>query len=403
MTQDTQHREPALASAVAEPSYAALRARFQPIFERIAAGQIRREQQFEAPREQLQWLIDAGFAGLRVPRQYGGEDVRLADVLRLIAELAEFDPNLAHIWRNHVSFIEDRRHDGADPRSGAWLRRLGRGEIVGGGWSEPAQPGAPVLGTRLAEEGGVWRLTGKKYYCTGSTYADWLTVLALDSNEETVVVLVDAHAPGVTVEDDWDGFGQRLTGSGSVTYDDVIIDPERVFPYAVRYPYQGPYYQGVLNALVIGIGRATLRDGIEALRARIRSHRNAASPEAASDAQLLEVIGRISQGLSASEALFERSLAALDALADGTDSRDPQALERAWVSTAETQLTASEAVLFATNTVFDALGASGTSSRLGLDAHWRNARTLISHNPRVYKWRLLGDLLVNGVSPIDAV
>ena len=53
--------------------------------------------------------------------------------------------------------------------------------------------------------------------------------------------------------------------------------------------------------------------------------------------------------------------------------------------------------------MFDALGASGTYESLRLDRHWRNARTLASHNPRSYKERILGDWLVNGADPIAAL
>lgn len=56
--------------------------------------------------------------------------------------------------------------------------------------------------------------------------------------------------------------------------------------------------------------------------------------------------------------------------------------------------------LKATASIFDALGASGVSEELALDRHWRNARTLASHNPRVYKARIIGDWLINGNDPV---
>ena len=36
---------------------------------------------------------------------------------------------------------------------------------------------------------------------------------------------------------------------------------------------------------------------------------------------------------------------------------------------------------------------------LGLDRYWRNARTISSHNPRVYRDRIVGDFAVNGTTP----
>jgi hypothetical protein len=51
-------------------------------------------------------------------------------------------------------------------------------------------------------------------------------------------------------------------------------------------------------------------------------------------------------------------------------------------------------------TLFNALGASGTSQTQALDRHWRNARTVGSHNPVIYKQRIVGDHAVNGTDPI---
>jgi hypothetical protein len=57
--------------------------------------------------------------------------------------------------------------------------------------------------------------------------------------------------------------------------------------------------------------------------------------------------------------------------------------------------------LHATTVIFDALGASAASEQAALDGYWRNARTLASHNPRVYKARILGDWLISGKEPLS--
>lgn len=59
----------------------------------------------------------------------------------------------------------------------------------------------------------------------------------------------------------------------------------------------------------------------------------------------------------------------------------------------------SELVLRATTDLFNALGASGTSEGKGLDRHWRNARTAASHNPLIFKARIVGDREINGTEP----
>jgi alkylation response protein AidB-like acyl-CoA dehydrogenase len=49
--------------------------------------------------------------------------------------------------------------------------------------------------------------------------------------------------------------------------------------------------------------------------------------------------------------------------------------------------------------LFDVGGASTTQKRYNLDRHWRNARTLASHNPNPLKARAIGDYEVNGTPP----
>ena len=45
------------------------------------------------------------------------------------------------------------------------------------------------------------------------------------------------------------------------------------------------------------------------------------------------------------------------------------------------------------------IAASATFRSAARDRFWRNARTLSSHNPRIYKNRIVGDYAVNGTTP----
>ena len=69
------------------------------------------------------------------------------------------------------------------------------------------------------------------------------------------------------------------------------------------------------------------------------------------------------------------------------------------IELAQAQSVLTGLVLDAGTILFDALGASATSRRHALDRHWRNARTISSHNPRIFKDRVVGDYAVNGTQP----
>ncbi|WP_372498774.1 hypothetical protein [Streptomyces purpurascens] len=62
-------------------------------------------------------------------------------------------------------------------------------------------------------------------------------------------------------------------------------------------------------------------------------------------------------------------------------------------------MTASRAALNAGERLYDVGGASATLREHHLDRHWRNARTVASHNPIAHKARVSGDWLLNGTPP----
>jgi hypothetical protein len=53
----------------------------------------------------------------------------------------------------------------------------------------------------------------------------------------------------------------------------------------------------------------------------------------------------------------------------------------------------------AAQSLFDGLGASSVIDTQLLDRHWRNARTVSTHNPVAFKARIIGDWFVNGAEP----
>lgn len=394
---------PASLPADADVTYETLSATYQPVFDRIAAGNLARERAREFPYAQVRELVDAGFSRLRIPRALGGDGATLQQLFRLLADLGAADPNVAHIFRNHLAFVEDRLNSPDHPSTEVWLERFNRGEFVGGGWTEANNAKFGDIGTRVRTVDGVIRVSGDKFYATGSLYADWLDVIGKDDEDRLVTVLVAREQPGVTLVDDWSGFGQQTTASGSARYRDAAVDEHGVFPAEDRFAYQGLFYQTALLSVLTGIARAAFRDGAAALHRRPRNYPLGIDEVPAQDALLQQRIGLLATRVFAAEAALEKQSATLDAVAEAHARRDDeaekQALIQATVRTHEAQTVVIESALEVTGTVFDALGASATAVDAGLDRHWRNARTLASHNPRVFKERVLGDYYVNGTPP----
>lgn len=370
--------------------------RFQPVFDRIAEGNVDRDRERIFPYEQVGWLKEAGFGRVRIPVGHGGFGASLEQTFALLADLATADPNVAHIWRNHLAFVEDRLNAAPSPDNDRWIRRFLDGEFVGGGWTEANNGTFANLKTTVRRDGDGYLVSGAKFYATGSLYADWLDVLGRGDDDVPLTALVRRADPGVKLVDDWNGFGQRTTASGSATYIDVPAAVGDVFPAAERFAYQGHFYQTAMLSVLTGITRAVLRDGTAALKSRGRNYPQALDATPALDGQLLQVIGQVSAYAFAAGAALRAAARAIDLVHVPGENR----ILDAEVAVAQAQLTIIDAALQASTTVFDALGASGVSENLLLDRHWRNARTLASHNPRVYKARILGDWIVNGTDPV---
>lgn len=376
-----------------------LRAKYAPVFARIAEGSLEREVTRTLPFEPVEWLKEAGFTAVRVPVEFGGDGATVQQLFALLVDLASVDPHVPQAFRGHIGFVEDRLW----AEDAAWLRRFADGELVGNAVTEIGNVALGDTTTRLSvADDGSASISGRKYYTTGSIFAEWIDALALDPSGAEVAAIVSTKTDRVTVSDDWTGFGQRLTGSGTAIFDAAPVDPDHVYPFGERFDYQTALYQLVLVAVQAGITRAAARDAIEqvANRARTFSHGNAARTR--DDPQILEIIGELETAAFTTEAIVIHAASALDA-ASSVAHASPEVRQShkqaAELAVAQAQIAVHPIALNATTRLFDALGASATSTSSALDRHWRNARTVGSHNPVAFKARTVGDAAVNGTEP----
>ena len=383
--------------------YELLAARFRPLFAELAAGAIERELARALPVAPIEQLKRARLGALRVPEAEGGVGASIPELLNLLIELSEADSNLTQALRGHFALAEDivSKAPGAD--RARWIERLLRGEIAGNAWTEVGNASQDGFSTRLARKDGQLVLNGTKYYTTGSLFADWIDVGATGLGGERVCLQVRRDDPGVDIVDDWDGFGQILTASGTTTFTDARVDPADVVAEDDRFRYGAAFYQAVHLATLAGIGRAVATETAAAVARRTRTFTNAAGPRSSQDPQVLQVVGGIRSNAYAAGAIVLQVGRAIERAHLARFAGDAEAEERA---NAIAELETSQALNIVTNLVlesstiaFDTLGASATRKPVALDRHWRNARTLSSHNPRIYKDRIVGDYAVNGTPP----
>ena len=389
------------------PADHTLAERFQPVFARIAEHAVQREQHRELAHEPVRWLAEAGFGALRVPVADGGLGASVEQLFDLLIALGEADSNLPQILRAHFGFIE-RLFAEVDPALHApWLRRAADGVIYGNATTELGEGALGTLQTRLYREGDAWFLDGDKYYSTGTLYADWVGVAAqregADGQTERVLVQVPTNAPGVERFDDWRGFGQRLSASGTTRFRNVRVEAEQVLPNARAAPTpMTAFFQLVHLATLAGIARAIERDTVDFVQRRKRIYSNGSGTAPRHDPLVQQVVGQLAAtafvAVSAVQAVA-RGLGDVDRLRRAGQPVPDSLLIDVELRMAKTQAGIVEPVLAAAARLFDVGGASALHEDLRLDRHWRNARTLASHNPTIYKARAVGDHAINGREP----
>lgn len=371
----------------------AVRARLRPALEAAAVGVVDRDRDRTLPRGAVAGLASAGLGRVRIPIEQGGDGLTLPELASLLVDVAVVDANLPQVLRGHIAWVEELLQREESPWRDAWIARIVDGEIVGNAWSETGDGALGKAQTTLGD-----RLDGRKYYTTGSIFAHWIDVVA-QRGDEQVAVLVSTAQPGVAVDDDWDGFGQRGTGTGTATFTDAVVDEGSVRPVAERFATQTALYQLVLLSVLAGIATAAERDVAGALAARRRVYSHGTASQAREDPQLLAVVGEVSSAAFVARATIREVAEAIaPTLHGGASVGDADAAALAEIRSAQGQVVLSELVPHAATRVFDALGASATSGATALDRHWRNARTVASHNPWVYKARIVGDWSVNGTA-----
>jgi alkylation response protein AidB-like acyl-CoA dehydrogenase len=392
----------------ATPTDADLLDRFASILAEIAATAAEREATRTLPHTEMERLRLAGFGALRLPVAAGGHGASLRQLILLLQALGAADSNLPQALRQHFFQVELLLLAPDDADNARWLERVAAGDLFGSGTTEPHGSAIGEVRTVLrTEPDGTLRLSGRKIYGTGNAYAQWIPVGAVDERGTPVVPVVPVDREGVTLLDDWDGFGQRLTATSTTVFEDVLVHPDEVRRFSTGGPARGGagLHQTVLLAALSGVIEASARELTEQVRAKRRVYFTGTGELPRHDAVVQEQVGRARAAADTSRYIVDGVARELedawavwwraDASAEAVDAR----FVDVELAVSSAQVVLSELALQTTSHLLDVLGASSLSTGLGLDRHWRNARALASHNPYPFKARLLGDHALNGTEP----
>ncbi len=383
---------------------AAALAALPALAEQIGQDAARREAERELPHAGFALFRGTELGALRIPAERGGLGATLVDLFEAIATLASADSSLAHALRLHYDVTEALALTPRTPFNDRQVERVLDGAIFGGALTErgTARPGEVT--TQLVREGDHYRVTGRKYYSTGTLFSDYARINVLGEGDARIAIVVPVKREGLTIEDDWDGMGQRMTASGTLLLDNLRVEADEVVERdssTLVGRHGGALRQLHLVAVAAGIVRNVAADARRYVKTFGRPVQHSAAASAAEDPFIQQTVGELAAHSHAIDALVRENARALDRSAEAirAESADAEALVlEGALATARTQLIVSKLALHAAERLFEVGGASATGRKHNLDRHWRNLRTIFSHNPLLHKARVIGDYELNGTT-----
>ncbi|MEW5544304.1 SfnB family sulfur acquisition oxidoreductase [Pseudomonas soli] len=360
----------------------------------------KRDQQRKLPWAEIEQFTRSGLGSISVPKAFGGPEVSFQTIAEVFRLISAADPALGQIPQNQFGILQLVRLTATQAQQEAIFRAVLDGWRIGNAGPERGTKDTLTLKARITREGDGYRISGEKFYSTGALYAHWVAVKALDDDGRQRLAFVRRGSPGLRIVDDWSGFGQRTTASGTVLLDQVPVDADLVLDnWRLR---EEPSIQGAASQLIqaaidAGIAEAAIEDTIQFVREKSRPWIEAKVERNSDDPYVIADIGRLKLELHAVEALLRKAARVLDEVNAGVI--DAAAAARASIAVAEAKVLTTEISLQASEKLFELAGSRASLAEFNLDRHWRNARVHTLHDPVRWKYHAVGAYHLNGTLP----
>ncbi|ALX82012.1 monooxygenase [Achromobacter xylosoxidans] len=363
----------------------------QALADQLAATAVERDRQGGHAAAERERIRASGLLRLSVPTPYGGAGASWSTVLAAVRTLAEADSALAHVFGFHHLQVAGVLLYGTPEQHAYFLKPTVERNLF---WGNALNPLDRRVVARPELDG--YRIDGVKNFSSGSVGSDLLTFSAWHKASDTALIAaLPTRAEGITVNPDWDAFGQRQTDSGTVRFDHVRLEPVQVLQApgvapTPRATLRSQVAQLIMTNLYLGIARGAFREARRYVRDDARPWFASGVQRHADDPYVQERFGEFWLRVQAAQALADVAGLRLDAaLARGPSLTADERGEVA-VAGAQAKVLAHRAALEVGNGLFDVTGASSTAARYGYDRYWRNARVHTLHDPVAYKIRDLG-------------
>ena len=360
----------------------------------------KRDQQRKLPWSHIEAFTRSGLGSISIGREFGGPKVSFVTLAEVFAIISAADPALGQIPQNQVGILSLIAATATQAQKEQLFASVLQGWRIGNAGPERGSKNTLDLKARITADGDDFVINGQKFYSTGALFAHWIAVKAINDHGKPVMAFVRRGTPGLRVVDDWSGFGQRTTASGTVLLNNVRVEAELVVDSSRL--NDAPNIQGAVSQLIqaaidLGIARGAIADTISFVRERSRPWVDAKVERNSDDPYVIADIGKLHIELHAAEALLRKAGRVLDEVSAA--AIDAPAAARASIAVAEAKVLTTELSLLASEKLFELAGSRATLAEFNLDRHWRNARVHTLHDPVRWKYHAIGAYRLNGTLP----
>ena len=374
----------------------------QQLSQQFKQNAVLRDAERILPFEEVEAFSQSGLWAITVPRQYGGADVSSHTVAKIIALFSGVDGSIGQIPQNHFYALEVLRNTGTEQQKKKLYSEVLQGARFGNALAEfktktAAQKHPQISQTQDQNRNG-YVVNGEKFYCTGSLFAHRIPTLVRDAEEREYLAFISADAQGLQRINDWSGFGQKTTGSGTVKFNQVFVESEYVIRFDTAFSKPtlvGPFAQIMHAAIETGIARAAFEETIERVK-KARAWIDANVERADQDPLTIYELGRVAADVRASEVLLKQAAQSIDA---AKPQPTVENIAKASLDVAKVRAHSTETALKASSKLIELAGSRGSQRADGLDRHWRNVRVHTLHDASRWKYYFIANYVLNGILP----
>ncbi len=366
--------------------------------QQFKAGAIQRDAERILPFEEIEAYSQSGLWAITVPKQYGGAEVSSYTVAQVIALMSGVDGSIGQIPQNHFYGLEILRNSGTEQQKQKLYAEVLKGARFGNALAEFKTKTAAQRQTAIRKTDQGYVINGEKFYCTGSLFAHRIPTLVVNEQDQQFLAFVPRDSQGLTLIDDWSGFGQRTTGSGTVKFNNVQVLAEDVVPFDIAYSeptISGPFAQLLHASIETGIARAAFEETLNRVR-QARPWIDSGVNQATDDPLTKFELGRIVADVRASEVLLKQAAGSIDAARPAPTAEN---VAKASLDVAKVRAHSTETALKASSKLIELAGSRGSQREDGLDRFWRNARVHTLHDASRWKYYFIANHILNGVLP----